>query len=111
KQWFKADILLVYNDNERRCLHEIQHLANNLNTDEHQYTAVVFGYAHAMQCLAGGDAFIGNVFRHGTLLYSQTNALPAHRGFICHETLLEKTREGWQRWFNNSCQFMDCAAY
>ncbi|HWK98766.1 MAG TPA: HEPN domain-containing protein [Parapedobacter sp.] len=25
--------------------------------------------------------------------------------------MLKQTREGWRRWFSNSCQFMDCASY
>ncbi|WP_353125350.1 HEPN domain-containing protein [Parapedobacter pyrenivorans] len=111
KQWFKADILLVYSESEQRCLYDIQHLANNLSTDTHQYTTVVLSHNDAMQRLAKGDAFVCHIFQRGALLYSQTNALPVVQGFICHETLLQETREGWRRWFNNSCQFMDCAAY
>jgi len=111
KRWFKADMLLVYSDEEQRCAVDIQHLANDLNDQEHQYTAVVLRYTEAMQRLAAGDAFVCKVFQHGALLYSRANALPMRQGFVCHETLLQKTREGWQRWFNNSCQFMDCAAY
>ena len=111
KKWFQADILLVYSDNEQRCLCDIQHLANNLNTQEYQYTAVVMGYEEAMQRLTMGDAFVCGIFRHGALLYSRREALPERQGFVCYETLLQKTREGWRRWFNNSCQFMDCAAY
>ena len=111
KRWFKADILLVYDDSETRGRYEIQHLANSQSTEEHQYTAVVLPHIGAMQRLVAGDAFVCNIFQHGALLYSQTNALPTCRGFICHETLLQETREGWRRWFNNSCQFMDCAAY
>jgi len=111
KRWFKADILLVCDDSEQRCLYDIQHLANNLNTDEQQYTAVVLQDRDAMQRLAAGDAFVCEVFRHGALLYSKAIALPVRQGFVCHATLLQKTREGWRRWFNNSCQFMDCAIY
>ncbi|MGK6350440.1 HEPN domain-containing protein [Parapedobacter sp. DT-150] len=111
KRWFKADILLVYSDDEERSLHDIQHLANNLGDAEHQYTAVVVSHTTAMQHLASGDAFVCTIFRHGALLYSQKTALPGRQGFVCHETLLQKTREGWRRWFTNSCQFMDCAVY
>ena len=108
---FQADILFVYSEDEQRCSHDIQHLANNLNTQEHQYTMVVMGYDEAMQRLTVGDAFVCGVFRRGALLYSKQEALPERQGFVCYETLLQKTREGWWRWFNNSCQFMDCAAY
>ncbi|WP_257666664.1 HEPN domain-containing protein [Parapedobacter tibetensis] len=111
KRWFQADILLVYSDDEQRCLYDIQHHANNLNTKENRYTTVVMGRTEAMERLAAGDAFVCKVFRHGALLYSHQGGLPGRQGFICHETLLQKTREGWRRWFNNSCQFMDCAAY
>lgn len=111
KRRFQADILLVYGDEEQRCLYDIQHTANNANTEEYQYTVVVMRHHEAMQQLAAGDGFVCRVFRHGALLYSHGDALPRRLGFVCHETLLEKTREGWRRWFNNSCQFMDCAVY
>lgn len=111
KSWFRADILLVYNDSDQRCLNEINHLANSVEIAEHQYAAVVMAYTEAMQQIANGDAFVSTVFQHGALLYSGTNALPPRNVFICHETLLQQTREGWRRWFNNSCQFMDCATY
>src|SRR3546814_7558931 len=64
-----------------------------------------------MRHLTEGDAFVCAVFQHGALLHSGTNALPSRKVFVCHETLLQQTREGWRRWFNNSCQFMDCAGY
>lgn len=111
KKWFQADILVVYSNEEQRSLYDIQQIANNLNTQEHQCTAVVMGYGETMQRLVAGDAFICGVFRHGALLYSRHEALPERQGFVCYETLLKKAKEGWRRWFNNSCQFMDCAAY
>ncbi len=110
KQWFSANILLVYNDSEQRCLHHIQHLANSIAMDG-QYAAAVMAYSDAMERLANRDAFVCKVFQHGALLHSQANMLPQRNVFICHETLLLQTREGWRRWFNNSCQFMDCASY
>jgi len=111
KQWFRASLLLVYNDSEQRGIHDIQHLANGVDVDKHQYTAVVMAYAEAMERLAAGDAFTCKVFKRGALLYSHANTLPPRKEFVCHETLLLQTREGWRRWFNNSCQFMDCAGY
>lgn len=111
RRWFRADILLVYNDSEQRCLADIHHLANSVEIAEHQYAAVVMTHAEAMQQLADGDAFVSTVFQYGALLHSHTNTLPPRSVFVCHETLLQQTREGWRRWFNNSCQFMDCAGY
>ncbi|MEC3880758.1 HEPN domain-containing protein [Parapedobacter sp. 10938] len=111
KNWFRTDILLVYNDSEQRSLPEIHHLANSVTLEDHQYAAVVMAYSEAMQQLTNGDAFAGTVFQHGALLYSGMNTLPPRKVFVCHETLLRQTREGWRCWFNNSCQFMDCASY
>ena len=111
KNWFRADILLICNDSDQHGLPDIHHLANSVEIAEHQYAAVVMPYAEAMQRLADGDAFVGTVFQRGALLYSGTNMLPSRKVFICHETLLQQTRDGWRRWFNNSCQFMDCAGY
>lgn len=111
KKWFKADILLVYKDNEQRCLQDIQHRANSVDVEGQQYVVVVMAYTEAMQHLANGNTFVCEVFRHGAVLYSHTNLLPRCKTFICHDTLLRQTREGWRRWFNNSCQFMDCASY
>src|SRR5690606_9704730 len=45
------------------------------------------------------------------LLYNKEAVLPRRQGYICHKTWLQNTRQGWQRWFNTSCQFMDCATY
>src|SRR3546814_349659 len=111
KGWFRADILLVYNDSDQRRLPDIHHVANSVEIGEHQYAAVVMTYAEAMRHLTEGDAFVCKVFQHGALLHSGTNELPSRKVFVCHETLLQQTREGWRRWFNNSCQFMDCAGY
>ena len=111
KEWLKAGILLVYSDNEERDAQRIQHLANNVDLGGHQYAAAVLSYEDAMERLAAGDPFVCRVFRYGALLYSLGDALPKRTGFVCYETLLKKTREGWYRWFNNSCQFMDCAGY
>ncbi len=110
RKWFQADILLVYNDGQGP-LCDIQHFSNAQNTEEHKFTTVVMGYEEALQRLTAGDAFVCGVFRHGALLYSKKDKLPAQLGFVCYETLLQKTREGWYRWFNNSCQFMDCTIY
>ncbi|WP_262245212.1 HEPN domain-containing protein [Parapedobacter soli] len=111
KQWFHAAILLVYNEHEQYPLQDIHHIANSVEMGEHQYVAVAMTYTEAMQQLANGDAFVGTVFQCGALLHSRANTLPQRRMFVCHETLLKQTREGWRRWFNNSCQFMDCACY
>ena len=111
RQWVKADILLVYNDYDQCCPHDIQHRANNVDLGKHQYTAVVMTYTDVMRRLAAADGFVCKVFQHGALLYSRTHVLPRRNVFVCHETLLQQTREGWRRWFNNSCQFMDCAVY
>lgn len=111
KKWFHVDILLVYNDSEQRCPPDILHLANSVAMDELQYAAVVMPYAEAMQNLADGETFVCTVFQQGAVLHSRTNVLPPRKVFVCHETLLLQTREGWRRWFNNSCQFMDCASY
>lgn len=112
KQWFHVDIMVVYGDNEQRSLSDIHHLANSVATDGLQYAAVVVAHAEAMQRLAdGGDAFLSTVFQRAALLYSRTHVLPSRKMFVCFETLLQQTREGWRRWFSNSCQFMDCAGY
>ncbi len=111
KRRLQADVLLIYSNDEQRCLYDIQQLANSENTNDQLCAAVVMRYDEAMQRLDTGDAFICSVFRYGALLYSRKEVLPERMGFICYETLLQKTREGWKRWFNNSCQFMDCAAY
>lgn len=111
KRRLSINILLVYADDEQRTLVDIQHLANSFTIDECQCAAVVIRHADAMGRFAASDAFVCNVFRYGALLYSQNNVLPNREGFVCHRTLLQQTREGWRRWFNNSCQFMDCAAY
>lgn len=111
RQWFSADILVVYNDSESRCRHNVQHLANSVHLDKHQYAAVVIAHTEAMERLAAGDPFVCNVFQRAALLYSHSNVPPPRKVFVCHETLLRQTREGWRRWFNNSCQFMDCAGY
>ncbi|MGV3761236.1 HEPN domain-containing protein [Parapedobacter sp.] len=111
RRWLKADILLIYKDSERRGLHEIQHQANSIEVEEQQYAVVAMAHTEAMQHLTDGHAFVCKVFQHGALLYSHTNLLPRNKTFVCHDTLLQQTREGWHRWFNNSCQFMDCASF
>ena len=110
KSWFRADILLICNLGQHD-LSKTHHLANNIAVDEHQYAALVMSNEEAMKGLEDGDAFVCSVFQRGALLYSRSNKLPSHKTFVCHETLLQQTRAGWQRWFNNSCQFMDCATY
>lgn len=111
KEWFHADILVVYNNKGRLPLPDIHHLTNNVDIGEHQYAAVAMTHAEANQHLSDGDMFVCTVFQYGALLYSRTNVLPSRKLFLCHETLLQQTREGWRRWFSNSCQFMDCASY
>src|SRR5690606_2703829 len=61
--------------------------------------------------LEKGDSFICSVFGRAAMLYSRGETLPQRQGFVCRKTLLRQTRRGWRRWFNTSCQFMDCAAY
>ncbi len=111
KRSLKVDALLVYSDNEPRSPHDIQCLANNLYMEAHQFAVVPMVYSDVMQRLDAGDAFICKVFQYGALLYDQSPMLPQRRGLVSYETLLRETREGWYRWFNNSCQFMDCASY
>lgn len=110
-QKLQADMLLVYGNQESRCLHEIQHLATSLSTATYQYTAVAVHHTDALQRLGNGDPFICKVFSQAALLYSRGEVLPQRQGFMCRKTLLKQTRQGWQRWFNTGCQFMDCAAY
>lgn len=111
REWLQADILLIYNDDEQRDAQRIRHLVNNVDLGRHQYAAMVLPCEEAMERLTAGDAFVCKVFRYGALLYSHRDVLPKRAGFVCYETLLQKTRAGWYRWFNNSCQFMDCAGY
>lgn len=110
-QGLQADILLVCGNRESRSTHEIQHLAASISTAAYQYTAVAVHHAEAMRRLESGDPFVCKVFSHAALLYSSGEALPRRQRFVCRKTLLEQTRVGWRRWFNTSCQFMDCAAY
>lgn len=111
RQWFQADVLLVYSDQEQRSLSAIQNIANSLSQAEYRYTTVVMCHAEAIQQFKNGNPFVSNVFSRGALLYSSEGVLPRRQGYVCHKTWLEKTRQGWQRWFNTSCQFMDCATY
>lgn len=112
KQWLHADILLVYQDDEQRGANQIQYLVNSVDLEECQYAVVIMRYAEVMERLDAKEPFVCNVFRHGALLYSHTDNLPKYnKGVVCYETLLQQTKEGWCRWFTNSCQFMDCATY
>lgn len=107
----QADMLIVYRSGGSTCMHEIQHLATNLSVATHQYTAVAVHHTEAVQRLENGDPFLCKVFGQAAILYSADEPLPRKQGFISRKTLLEQTRRDWRRWFNTSCQFMDCAAY
>jgi|GEM_PF-2585358 len=111
QQRFQADVLLVYSDQETRPASAIQSLANSLSGAEHQYAAVAMGRTEAIQQFEGGNPFVVGVFSRGALLYSSELALPRRQGYVCHKTWLQQIRQGWIRWFNTSCQFMDCATY
>src|SRR5690606_6780372 len=109
--WFQADLLLIYRDEESRCVNEIRNQANNLSNSQHQYITVAMPCREAMSLLETGDPFINQVFSQGTLLYCRGVKLPRRLGYVCHNTWLQNMRREWRRWFSAGCQFMDCAAY
>lgn len=107
----QVDLLLVYRDDETRQPHEIQDRANSLGDAAHQYITVALPRAEAFQLFETGDPFLNHVFGNGALLYSSGEILPKRQGYVCYKTRLQHIRQGWHRWFNTSCQFMDAAIY